>query len=364
MKPYLRPTTAILWGALSVSPSTMALDLRIMSFNVQQPWGTNWDGRKAQAATILNRELPDVVGTQEATKDQINDLLASCPGYSKFGSGRDGGDAGETSAIFWKSSRFRLDEANSGNLWLSNTPSTPSRYGGSYNRIATYVRLVDQKTNAAFRVYNIHNYMPAESDYRLQAAKLLVKTIAARSPSDEPVVLTGDFNSTEGDAVTIWMKSGSDNPLRFRDTYRDVDPTGNVTTGFGTKFDYIYLPKDSKATTVRSYVVTSPVASDHFPIVADLSLNSATSIRSDRVSPSGRSLRPRIEVTRSDVTVRFSPASTMVLVEVLDPRGSLLQTSTGAGDVHRFEARTLPKGALFLRVRSKEGMSVQPFVVP
>lgn len=359
-----RPSNPILVAALALAAASPALDLRVMSFNVQQPWGTNWDGRKAQAATILNRELPDVVGTQEATKDQLDHLSASCPGYERFGAGRDGGDAGESSVIYWKSSRFRIDPANSGNLWLSNTPTTPSRFGGSYNRIATFVRLVDKQTSVAFSVYNIHNYMPAESEYRMQAAKLLVKTIAARAQANEPVVVTGDFNSTEGDAVTLWMKSGSDNPVRFRDTYRDVDPTGTVTTGFGTKFDYIYLPKDSKATTVRSFVVTSPVASDHFPIVADLSLNSATSIRSDREPPSGEHTRPRVQVTPSAVTVRVSPSRTMDLVEVLDSRGSLLQASASVGATHRFDASTLPKGALLLRIRSQEGMFVQPFVVP
>lgn len=298
---------ALLVGWLALSQATMALDLRVMSFNVQQPWGTNWDGRKSQAATILNRELPDVVGTQEATKDQLDHLSASCPGYERFGAGRDGGDAGESSVIFLKSSRFRIDPANSGNLWLSNTPTTPSRFGGSYNRIATYVRLVDKQTSMAFSVFNIHNYMPAESEYRMQAAKLLVKTIAARAQANEPVVLTGDFNSTEGDAVTLWMKSGSDNPLRFRDTYRDVDPTGSVTTGFGTKFDYIYLPKDSKATALRSFVVTSPVASDHFPIVADLSLNSATSIQPERNRRDLQGAGPRVEMSRSAVTIHFPP---------------------------------------------------------
>lgn len=364
MKPHLSPAATILWGALAFSPSTMALDLRVMSFNVQQPWGTNWDGRKAQAATILNRELPDVVGTQEATKDQINDLLATCPGYSKFGSGRDGGDAGETSAIFWKTSRLRLDEANSGNLWLSNTPSTPSRYGGSYNRIATYVRLVDQKTNAAFSVYNIHNYMPAESDYRLQAAKLLVQTIAARAHASEPVVLTGDFNSTEGDAVTIWMKSGSDNPIRFRDTYRDVDPTGTVTTGFGTKFDYIYLPKESKATTLRSYVPKEPVASDHYPIVADLSWTSSTSVQPSGPGPVAQGGSPRVQVTRSVLTVQSASGLPIDRVEVLDLRGTLVGVSSGTSLVHRLDASSLSRGAHILRTQAGTGAVSKTFVVP
>lgn len=359
-----RPRNPILVAILAAASASPALDLRVMSFNVQQPWGTNWDGRKASAATLVNRESPDVMGTQEATKHQLDDLQSGCPGYERYGLGRDGGDAGESSAIFWKSARFRMDPERSGNVWLSSTPTTPSRYGGSYNRIATYVRLVDKQTNEGFSLFNIHNYMPAESDYRMRAAKQLVQTVVAKANANEPVFLTGDFNSTEGDAVTIWMKSGSDNPMRFRDTYREVDPNGSVTTGFGTKFDYIYVPDASRTKTLRSYVPKDPVASDHYPIVADLVVTSSTSARPTRPQRIAQTGSPRIEVTRSLLTAQSRSGVPLDRVEVYDLRGTLVANSSEIDLLHHLDVSSMPKGTHILRIHAESIVSSQTFVVP
>lgn len=354
----------LLLALFSLAPVTEALDLRIMSFNVQQPWGTNWDGRKAAAATLVNRESPDVLGTQEATKDQLDHLTASCPGYDRFGAGRDGGDAGESSVIFWKSSRFRIDLANSGNFWLSGTPSTPSRFGGSYNRIATFVRLVDKQTNEGFTLFNLHNYMPAESDFRMRAAKLVVQTLAARAYPSEAVFLTGDFNSTEGDAVTLWMKSGSDNPMRFRDSYREVDPNGSVTTGFGTKFDYIYVPDNSRYRTVRSFVPASPVASDHYPIVADVVASVPSKVEVHPSATGTPSHALRIRVTNSSLQASMASSRPIDHVELLDTRGVVLRSSSVRQEDHSLDLSSVPRGTWFVRVRSEGSSYVQAVAIP
>ncbi len=169
------------------------LELRIMSFNVQQPNGTGWDSRKVLAAAIINNEQPDIIGTQEAMNDQRDYLIANCPGYRCYGLGRDPGDSGEGSRIFWKEAAFTIDSGSSGNFWLSTTPDSPSRFGGSYNRICTYVRLVEKATGQGFSVFNIHNYLPNESDYRMQSARMLAERMAGRAHGEEPV-----FGNPEG----------------------------------------------------------------------------------------------------------------------------------------------------------------------
>ena len=246
------------------------LNLKLMSFNVQQPYGgTNWDGRKANAAYLINITQADVIGSQEAVNFQ-RDYLQQQTGYAWYGTGRDGGDNGEGSWIFYKGDKYTLDTANSGNFWMSDTPNTPSRFGGAYNRICTYVHLIENATGKGFYVFNAHFPTPDLPNERLKSMKLLAQRMASRAIQTDPVYATGDFNSTEADAVTNWMKNGSDNPIKCRDTYRDVHPTGYVTTGFGTKFDYIYCPNDTKYTSQYSWVIDTPVASDHFPIVAQV----------------------------------------------------------------------------------------------
>jgi endonuclease/exonuclease/phosphatase family metal-dependent hydrolase len=258
----------------SISTATgQDLKIKFMSFNVQQPYNTDWDSRKAAMASLINNESCDVIGTQEARVEMRDYLLQNISGYAAFGECRDGGDAGEASYIFYKTAKYDLDASHSGNFWLSNTPTTPSRFGGDYNRICTYARLVEKSSGNGFYLFNIHNYLVGETSYRLAAAKLLIQKVLARE-IDDPVYITGDFNSPENDQITIWMKSGSDNNHKCRDTYRDYDPTGDVTTGFGTKFDYIYCPTELKYTTTSSYVVNSPSCSDHMPIVANVEYSS------------------------------------------------------------------------------------------
>ena len=279
-------TNAYLFFLLSLLASgingvnAQGLNLRIMSFNIQQPYGgTNWEGRKANAAFIINTTQADVIGTQEAINSQ-RDYLIQQTGYKWFGTGRDGGDSGEGSWVFYRGDKYTLDQANSGSFWLSTTPTVPSRFDGSYNRICTYVRLVEITSGKGFYVFNAHFPTPDLSTARMQSMKLLVQRISNRAIND-PVYITGDFNSSEGDAVTLWMKNGADNPLKCRDTYRDFDPNGSVNTGFGTKFDYIYCPNDPNYTTSASWVVTSPEASDHRPIVAEVSYSSGVVVEPD-----------------------------------------------------------------------------------
>lgn len=261
--------TIVLCLASILELHAQELALRLMSFNIQQPYGTDWDSRKANGASIINTTQADVIGTQEAVNYQ-RDYLIQQTGYKWFGTGRDGGDAGEGSWIFYKGDKYTIDVNNSGSFWMSATPTVPSAFAGSYNRICTYVRLVEKTTGQGFYMFNAHFPTPDLSDARLKSMKLLASRMSARAVQTDPVYLTGDFNSTEGDAVTIWMKSGSDNSMQCRDTYRDFDPAGQVSTGFGTKFDYIYCPKSTSYSTQTSWVVKTPAASDHMPIVAEV----------------------------------------------------------------------------------------------
>ncbi len=267
------------------------LDVLAMTFNVQQPAGTDWEGRRERAASIIAKEKPDFLGTQEAVAAQRDFLGARNPGYAWFGVGRDGGDNGEGSWIFYRSDRFRVDSLRSGNFWLSNTPGVPSRLGGSYNRLCTYARLIEKSTGRGLYVFNAHFYMPDQTDYRLASARMLAKAVTERAVAADPVVVTGDFNSPETDTVTHWYKHGTDNPFRLRDSYRDFDPNGAVTTGFGVKLDYIYVPDAPGYATTKAWVITDPAgASDHMPTASALRITAGDPVQV-RAGSGGQSAR-------------------------------------------------------------------------
>lgn len=60
-----------------------------------------WPYRKERVEALIRFYGFDVLGVQEAKPSQMSDLRAM-PGFASVGVGRDGGDRGEYSAIFYR----------------------------------------------------------------------------------------------------------------------------------------------------------------------------------------------------------------------------------------------------------------------
>ena len=134
--------------------------LKLISFNLRNSGGEDgsnrWEHRRHATERMIREEAPDLFGVQEALADQLQYLDESCPQYARVGVGRDDGDkAGETMAIYYRHDRFEL--VNSGTLWLSETPETPSRgWDGACNRTVTWVELRDKTSGKSFFYFNTH----------------------------------------------------------------------------------------------------------------------------------------------------------------------------------------------------------------
>ena len=69
--------------------------------------GNVWTERCKVICDQINWEQPDIFGTQECYLDQLENLRQRLDGYDYIGAGRDDGkDAGEHSAIFYKTDHF------------------------------------------------------------------------------------------------------------------------------------------------------------------------------------------------------------------------------------------------------------------
>lgn len=136
----------------------------------------------------------DIFGTQEALRDQLNDV-AELNEFAFLGAGRDDGkEAGEHSAIFYRKDRFNV--LQSGNFWLSETPDKPGKGWDATccNRICSWAKFRDVKTKKAFYFFSVHfDHQGVEA--RRQSGKLMVAKIKEIA-KDKPVILVGDFNST------------------------------------------------------------------------------------------------------------------------------------------------------------------------
>ena len=114
--------------------------INLMTYNIRLNTETDsinkWDNRKEGIVNLIKEENVDILGIQEALPDQIEYLSNQLKDYDYVGEGRDGGNSGEYSAIYYKRERMNLIETET--FWLSETPEIPSMgWDAVINRIVT-----------------------------------------------------------------------------------------------------------------------------------------------------------------------------------------------------------------------------------
>ena len=267
-------------------PSVDGLAISVLSFNIR--YGTANDGenawphRKEMVYEVLRERESDFVGLQEALRFQIDAIREAVPGYGEVGVGRDDGkEAGEYSAILYKSDRWQAQE--SGTFWLSDTPDVPgsTSWGNQITRIVTWGRFVEKVTGMGVWVFNAH-FDHVSQRSREKSAELLAVRLARRAPY-EPVIVTGDFNAGEDNPAIRLLKGATGrSPVALVDTFRvlhaDADDVG-TRGGFEgrrseAKIDYIFV--EASASVQAAEIIhdhrDGRYPSDHFPVYAEVVL--------------------------------------------------------------------------------------------
>jgi endonuclease/exonuclease/phosphatase family metal-dependent hydrolase len=267
-----------------------------MSFNLR--YGTaddgdnSWPLRRDLVFRVIREHGPDVLGSQEVLRFQLDELRDALPEYGEVGVGRnDGEEAGEYAAILFRSSR--LQPIGQGTFWLSDTPDVPGSmsWGNSITRICTWARFADREGRRTFYVYNVHLDHRSQPSREL-SAELLTAHITNREHPD-PYIVTGDFNAGESNPAMLYLRGetarahpetmDAPHPLGLRDSYRVLFPDqvevgtfngfDGVTTG--EKIDAVLVSGDWEivdAAIVRT-AEDRRYPSDHFPVVATLAIN-------------------------------------------------------------------------------------------
>lgn len=257
----------------------MSVRMKIMTFNVRTPVKTdeiNWFwNRTGRITEVIAKELPDLIGFQEATRDVRKFLTeALFPfGYLVVGCGREKDLHGEGTAIAYRRERFELLTLES--RWLSLTPSLPgSTFGGDqsiYPRIFTAAVLKCDGAAEPFLFLNTH------LDHKGQTARLLGAAEIMQYVAEKGLhfLITGDMNALpdtgEIRAFTACQPAG----LPVKDLTEDIRGTFHKFGAFAgdriTKIDYIFsdLPADkTEAYRVEDTPENGVYISDHFPVVA------------------------------------------------------------------------------------------------
>ncbi len=243
-------------GGSGGMPAAVAPTIKVMTFNLRYgtaPDGDNaWELRKPLTFDVFERQDADVVGIQEGLDQQLKDIEAAVPGYTRVGVGRDDGKTkGEYSAIYYRTSRFDVEA--SGTFWFSDTPEVvgSKTWGNDLPRICTWAHLVEKATGYGFYQFNVH------LDAYVQVAReksvvLLMQRLVARPVVTDPAIVTGDFNAEESSTANQYMRGassieGAQNPLPLADSFRALHPDDTEAGTFhgfkggtdGDKIDYI-----------------------------------------------------------------------------------------------------------------------------
>lgn len=283
--------------------------MRIMSFNIRYDNpedGCNaWKYRKDMAASMLRFHQADIAGLQEVLVHQLKDLAERLPEYGWVGVGRDDGEKeGEFAPIFYRKDRFTaLDH---GVFWLSETPDVPGSRGwdAACVRIATWVKFADKQTGKSFYCFNAHFDHEGRTAMR-ESAHLLLERVESLV-GGLPVVLTGDFNSTE-DSETYGVLTGRNSALglsgktlrdacyesenghhgpsiTFHDfeaaeillrmSHKSLDPEEDRDEETLKLIDFIFIKNNMKVLQHGTLADTwdGRYPSDHMPVAADLLL--------------------------------------------------------------------------------------------
>ncbi len=261
--------------------------LSMMTYNLKFASPTfepSWEVRREWQVDLIRKYDPDIIGTQEGLKEQIDYLADQLPEYVVIGEGRKGGDDDEHMAIFFKRDKFRLREMHS--FQLSETPEVPGSGPEINPRMVTWVRLAlincrveggtgpypqnyrgHWENTREFYVFNTHFFTRRGHELEQRnSAKLIMEQIKGLRrfgswTRERPLFLMGDFNAPPGSEVyeTFVGDKDADHPDLLEDS---------VEGGLG--IDWILFSGNVEVLRYEKvdYNVEGVYPSDHKPVLS------------------------------------------------------------------------------------------------
>jgi len=278
-------------GQTETNKTTSGKTLKMMTYNLKfasPDYKPSWEERREMQVELIRKYNPDIIGTQEGLKEQIDWLADHLPEYVVVGEGRKGGDDDEHMAIFFKRDKFRLREMQS--FQLSETPEIIGSGPEVNPRMVTWLRLAAINRQAdgeksphpqdyrghwentqEFYIFNTH-YFNGRIDTlaRMNASKLIMKKVSELNrfgswTAERPVFLMGDFNCRPGSApykVLVGEKNFTETDL-FKNAFEDP-----------SKIDWILYKGAVKVLKYEDvdFNVNGVYPSDHKPIYVEFEL--------------------------------------------------------------------------------------------
>jgi endonuclease/exonuclease/phosphatase family metal-dependent hydrolase len=248
-----------------------------LRFDNPRDTGNLWVDRAPMVAALIQFHEFDIFGTQEALKNQLDDVSKSLPDFDRYGAGRDDGkEGGEHSAIFFRKTRFAL--LRKGDFWLSETPDKPTMGWDAVccKRICSWVYLQDKQTKKKFYVFNAH-FDHQGKVARVESGKLIVRKVKEIAGT-EPVLVMGDLNGNQQSEWYLTLANSGvvkDAFQQVKNPYINQNPTFNSfgKAPLGTDIiDHIFTSRDFIVHKwgILTDTYQGKFPSDHFPVLVSL----------------------------------------------------------------------------------------------
>ena len=248
-----------------------------MTYNIRldtEADGINmWDNRKEGVLSLIKEESVDILGIQEGLPSQIEYLSKKLDGYSMIGEGRDGGNNGEYSAIYYNN-KMNLIETET--FWLSETPEIPSiGWDAAINRIATLGIFKIKKSKKELIVYNTH-FDHIGKIAREKSVRVILNHIKKNNYENKSLIVMGDLNANPSELPIELLSE------ELNDSFKILPIESPIGTFSGfdlnskllDRIDYIYTKniKISDYKHLDKKLSSGLWPSDHLPILISMFL--------------------------------------------------------------------------------------------
>ena len=259
------------------SCSSSSENINIMTYNIRldtEADGINmWDNRKEGVLSLIKEESVDILGIQEGLPSQIEYLSKKLDGYSMIGEGRDGGNNGEYSAIYYNN-KMNLIETET--FWLSETPEIPSiGWDAAINRIATLGIFKIKKSKKELIVYNTH-FDHIGKIAREKSVRVILNHIKKNNYENKSLIVMGDLNANPSELPIELLSE------ELNDSFKILPIESPIGTFSGfdlnskllDRIDYIYTKniKISDYKHLDKKLSSGLWPSDHLPILISMFL--------------------------------------------------------------------------------------------
>lgn len=254
------------------SCSNSSENINIMTYNIRldtEADGINmWDNRKEGIVSLIKEERVDILGIQEGLPSQIEYLSKQLDGYSMIGEGRDGGNNGEYSAIYYNN-KMKLIETET--FWLSETPEIPSiGWDAAIKRITTLGLFKMINSDKELLVYNSH-FDHIGKIAREKSVGVILNHIKENDYQNRALIVMGDFNAKPDDLPIELLSEELDDSFKILPIENPIGTFNgfDLDSKLLDRIDYIFT-KNIKITNYKHLdkkLSSGLWPSDHLPIL-------------------------------------------------------------------------------------------------